>query len=544
MAGKRRVRLLHFNDVYTIEEAANDPVGGAARFATAVKEARARYSAGGEESLLLFSGDALSPSVMSSVTRGKHIVGVFNELGVSAACIGNHDFDFGHERLASLSKACNFPWMLANIVNEEEGNKPLSCALSSKIFTCSGVKVGVMGLAEDWRSTLPGLPEKTAYLDHAEVGTALAKEMREAGAELIVAVTHSREPEDINLARRCPDIDVILGGHDHGYYGAMASGVPLINSGTDFRDLTEVCVVLPEEPTVGNEDGDRHFELADGETLELRARRGVTVSFTRRAVTTSTAPDPSMEAIVEQSLEVMRKKMAKSLGLTSTVWDVTYEAARSKESNVGSLVCDRMCSLYSADLAIICGGTLRSGTTYGPGSLTMGDLMQILPFSDPVQIITLKGQHIWDALENGFSKLPALDGRFPQVGGIRVQFDPARPPGSRVVSVVVAKSKEPLGMDKVYKLATKPYLVQGGDGYDAFMHYEEMLVEDGVSLLILLRNYFIEMQVVDMLKKRNRVNNIVANAFRHTGKPKLPERLLPGPVCDGRLTVVGAEADR
>ena len=44
---------------------------------------------------LFFSGDALSPSVMSSVTRGKHMVSVFNELGLTAACIGNHDFDFG-----------------------------------------------------------------------------------------------------------------------------------------------------------------------------------------------------------------------------------------------------------------------------------------------------------------------------------------------------------------------------------------------------------------------------------------------------------------
>jgi hypothetical protein len=86
---------LHFNDVYTIEEASEDPVGGAARFASAVKKARKRFEAQGEEALLFFSGDALSPSVMSSVTRGKHMVSVFNELGLTAACIGNHDFDFG-----------------------------------------------------------------------------------------------------------------------------------------------------------------------------------------------------------------------------------------------------------------------------------------------------------------------------------------------------------------------------------------------------------------------------------------------------------------
>lgn len=68
--------------------------------------------------------------------------------------------------------------MLANIV-DGNGNKPLSGALASMIVPCNGVQVGVVALAEDWRSTLPGLPPSTVYFDHAEVGTRIAAELRE-----------------------------------------------------------------------------------------------------------------------------------------------------------------------------------------------------------------------------------------------------------------------------------------------------------------------------------------------------------------------------
>ena len=123
------------------------------------------------------------------------------------------------------------------------------------------------------------------------------------------------------------------------------------------------------------------------------------------------------------------------------------------------------------------------------------------------------------------------------MGGIRIVYDPSQEPGSRLVSVTMAKTGEALQKDKVYALATKPYLVKGGDGYVAFKKHQEVLVEDGVSLLVLLRNYFIEMQVIDMLKKPDRVASIVANAFTQQGdtQTSLPERILPAPECDGRI---------
>ena len=130
---------------------------------------------------------------------------------------GNHDFDFGTDRLEQIMKICDFPWLLANIVCTIDGEQlPLSRAKEYVIDEINGVKVGFIGLAEEeWIACLTKLPDSTKYLDQAEVGTRLAKELREKGCEVIVAITHSREPQDTYLAKNCPEIDVILGGNGH-----------------------------------------------------------------------------------------------------------------------------------------------------------------------------------------------------------------------------------------------------------------------------------------------------------------------------------------
>lgn len=80
----RTLRILHFNDVYEIFPRDVEPVGGAARFVHAVRGLTT------PDTLVLFSGDAFNPSLLSALTCGEHMVGVLNAAGVHAACVGNH----------------------------------------------------------------------------------------------------------------------------------------------------------------------------------------------------------------------------------------------------------------------------------------------------------------------------------------------------------------------------------------------------------------------------------------------------------------------
>lgn len=72
--------------------------------------------------LTLFSGDAFNPSIMSNVTRGEQMPPVLNACGVAAACVGNHDLDFGRARLAELAAQCDFPWLMANVLDKHTGD--------------------------------------------------------------------------------------------------------------------------------------------------------------------------------------------------------------------------------------------------------------------------------------------------------------------------------------------------------------------------------------------------------------------------------------
>lgn len=76
-----------------------------------------RFSCTDRRGLTLFSGDALNPSIESSVTRGAHMVEVLNAMSIDCACVGNHDFDFGWPHLGKMMRQCNFPWMLSNIAD-------------------------------------------------------------------------------------------------------------------------------------------------------------------------------------------------------------------------------------------------------------------------------------------------------------------------------------------------------------------------------------------------------------------------------------------
>jgi len=100
------ITIIHFNDVYNIEPGTQEPVGGAARFVTAVRQLA------NLNPLVMFSGDALNPSLMSTVTHGHQMIPVLNALGIHCALYGNHDFDYGVDNLVEV---CNYQHHSLNV---------------------------------------------------------------------------------------------------------------------------------------------------------------------------------------------------------------------------------------------------------------------------------------------------------------------------------------------------------------------------------------------------------------------------------------------
>jgi 5'-nucleotidase len=133
--------------------------------------------------------------------------------------------------------------------------------------------------------------------------------------------------------------------------------------------------------------------------------------------------------------------------------------------------------------------------------------MNCFPFEDPCVVIQCTGAAIIAALENGVSTYPALEGRFPQVSGIRFAFDPAKPQGSRCSDVEIAGS--PVDLEKDYTLCTREYMVRGKDGFTSLLIEEHGGVaksiideENGLLISTILRQYFLSLKVMGRWGKK------------------------------------------
>lgn len=206
--GTPDLRFLHYNDVYHIDASSSEPVGGIARFQTVCNHYRNSPEFKSQPKLLtLFSGDAFNPSLESSVTKGSHMVSVLNSFNTDVACVGNHDLDFGVAAFQRLAKQCNFPWLLANVTDPALGKDvPLGNAKKTVILEASnGIKVGLIGLVErEWLDTINSLPPDIVYKSATATAKELAPQLRAQGAEIVIAITHAREPNDLKLAKQTP----------------------------------------------------------------------------------------------------------------------------------------------------------------------------------------------------------------------------------------------------------------------------------------------------------------------------------------------------
>ncbi|KAK8004764.1 5'-nucleotidase [Apiospora arundinis] len=485
--GPPDLRLVHYNDVYHIDASSAEPVGGAARFISLMEHYRHDDKFKGQSDLItLFSGDAFNPSLESSITKGTHMVPILNNIGTDAASIGNHDLDFGVRQFRYLASKCKFPWLVANILDPALGeNVPIgNCKRTHMLTSSNGIKIGLIGLGErEWLETINSLPPNLIYKSASETAKELVPQLRAEGAEIVIAITHMREPNDNKLAEQTDGlIDIILGGHDHYYSHSLIKGTHVLRSGTDFKQLSY---------------------------LEARRRpddsKRWDVDITRRDVTSAIPKHEETVKLVEKLTSSLNATLQKPVGYTAAPLDARFRTVRLRESNLGNFVCDIMRHYYSGDCCIMASGTIRGDQVYVPGPLLMKDIMNCFPFEDPVVVIKASGKNIWLALENSVSQFPALEGRFPQVSNIEFSFDSSKPSGERIVSATIGG--EAIDMDRKYVLVTRGYMGRGKDGYDSLLieseggECEEVVSEEnGILISMMLRQYFLSLRVMGKWK--------------------------------------------
>lgn len=434
-----QVTLLQVNDVYQFLPVDRGATGGLARLSTLRKQLAAKW----QHTLFLLGGDTISPSVESNTYKGRQMIDAWNAIKLDYSVLGNHEFDFGPDTLRERIKESRFTWLGANVVDKKTG-KPFGDTPPFVIREFDGVKVGLFGLVlpETRQTSRPG-PD-VDFQDVCETARRIVPEMRAAGAQVVIAMTHLTMREDKAVAR-CAPIDVIIGGHEHTLLESLAGRTPIFKMTADARQMGRI--------TLNIQAASGQLESVDWEIIP---------------VTSDIQPDPDFAAVTEKYKDLLAELGAR-VGRTEVELDAGSEANRTGETNVGNFVADAFRQATGADVALINGGSIRADMRISPGELTKREVLSILPFANPVVKIEVTGATLRAALEHGVSR-SAEDpepGRFPQVSGLRFTFDVSRPAGSRVTEVMV--NGKALDDQKKYTLATSSFVaIDGGDGYTMF----------------------------------------------------------------------------
>jgi 5'-nucleotidase len=468
------VTFLQINDVY--QTAPVDNVGGLARVATIKR----RVTDEGRTPFLVLAGDFLSPSVASSVFKGEQMVAALNAAGLDMATLGNHEFDFGDDVLIQRMNEAKWQWIVSNVVDRRTG-RPIGGAAPYVIKQFGTLKVGFIGLCLTTSEITGDKLKHTRLIDPLTAAGRFLPILKERGAQVIVAVTHLPYAQDRRLLERFPEIDLVIGGHEHFPITATTGRALISKAGSDAKFVARIDVK----------------RLATG-----RVER-----FFQMIPVTADIPDEPRTADVVAAYEVrLGVELDAVLGEITVPLNAESVRLRASEQPIGDLVADAMRERVDADVAILNSGSIRGDRTYPAGPVRRRALLAVHPFGNVICKIEVTGAVLLQALNSGVSKMPAAAGQFPQVSGLTMTVSLSAPAGNRVRDVKVAG--EPLDPAKRYTVAIPDFLLKGGDAYSMFVGRDVLIDPESGDLLVTALEDYIVANTPLAPRVENRINVI------------------------------------
>ncbi len=438
------VTILHTNDIHArFEETANDGMGYS-KIATLVNY----YRSQNPNTLVLDAGDTLHGTTFATLVRGESIAKLVDQIGYDMMTAGNHDFNFGYERLLEIDAMTKFPILAANVRKTSDNSRILKPYIMKEV---AGIKFGILGLAtpETTYKTHPKNVEGLNFVDPSVEAKLVVDELKKQGADVIIAVAHlgvDKESVDTSekLAKEVPGIDLIVDGHSHTVFknGLMgANNTLIVSTGEYAKNLGVVELTFEGKKLV-----DRYATLVSKDAAAL------------------VAPDAAIEKTISDIKKGQEKELNVVVGQAGVKLEGDRGVVRTKESNLGNLITDAMLDVTGADFAITNGGGIRASINAGP--ITKGNVITVLPFGNYIQTKQVKGSDVKAALENGVDTYPGEKGAFPQVAGMTFAIDESKPKGERVHSITI--KGQPLELERMYVMATNDFMAAGGDNYTMF----------------------------------------------------------------------------
>ena len=433
----RRLTILAINDVYNLDGLNNGNDGGLAR----VRTLRKKLEAEGAELLFLHAGDFLYPSLLSDKYGGEQMVDLLNRMDGDSErfdsrmliTFGNHEFDKAKlkdaKKLNQRIDQSQFNWLGSDIVfKHDPQGKPYIASrqlLDHTILEINGIKVGLFSLTTDM--VKPAYIE--AFRPPLETARRLTRQLRDQGAEVIVALTHLSVDQDQTILQQlgAGGPDLIIGGHEHQRLQRCV-----------VTDGIERCVLKADADAITATVAEIELSPAGVRLVERQAYR----------LDHDTEPDPAMIARAKEWL--MRyvkltcpaddlKCLEQIIGHTSVKLIGDEHQIRQSETNLGDWVADQMLDAFNhsvkrgdpAQVALINAGSLRLNQNIPAGPIIEHNLKALLPYRVALLKIKMSGVVLKAVLEHATTDWPG-HGRWLQVSGITFTHQPAEEEGNRI----------------------------------------------------------------------------------------------------------------
>lgn len=467
--GTVTVDIVHTNDIHGRSAYEEGSVVGFEKLAS--------YIESKDPDLVIDAGDLYHGQAFATLEQGGSIAELVKAVGYDIITPGNHDWNYGKDRLKELAELSGVRMLAGNITQDGHdffGNDG-TFIKELKEEDGDSVKIGVLAVFDQdvKKDTSPSNIEGLTFADDAKTASALAKKLREQGCQIIIAVSHQLDCED--FIADTEGIDVLIAGHEH---AAVDTAYPDKNG----------------NPVKVVETG-AYMENIGNLTLTYSVQTGTVEQIEETLLTVSEAADiesdPEVAAILDQINERQQEQLSRVVGSTGRDLDGRWENLRIEETGMGRLVTAAYLEETGADIAFENAGGIRLGRILKAGDVTYQDVIDTAPFGNYIVTKEITGEELLDILEKSIElgrqnktsydewirtgsdqvTWPDNSGSYLQFAGISVKYDMSRPEGKRVVEAVVGSEK--LDPDRIYTIATNNYTALGDD-YEALKNAPEI----------------------------------------------------------------------
>jgi 2',3'-cyclic-nucleotide 2'-phosphodiesterase (5'-nucleotidase family) len=439
-----------------------------------------------EADLLLSAGDIYHGISFGTIDQGESIAALMKAVGYDAMAPGNHDFNYGSDRLTELEKISETPILGANVLETDSSESFFQQDYLIKKLNIEGetVKVGIFGLInpdiydeisdKDVSGLTFGTEESTI-----ETAQQCADTLAEEKCDVIIALTHIGDSDSgimksEKLAENTEGIDLIIDGHSHDVENTVIGDTLIVQSGY-YYDAVGVVTLTLEENII---------KLESAYTVTGKTGNIIKVED---AGDDEISADEEIENLIESLVEKQAPILDEVVGYSPVYLGGTpgnlWPEIRTEELNLGRVITDAYCYNTGADIAIENAGAIRS--EIAEGNITKGDVINTLPFGNYLVTKELTGSDITSLLESSLTigaenqdayqsggDFPKNSGSYLQWSGVEVEYNPVAVDGQKVISVKI--NGEELQADQTYTIACNNYIAESDD-------YKELQVADVVT---------------------------------------------------------------